>query len=34
MPPQTFLGGVLIIASIGLIVFRRRNDRRATVTQS
>ncbi len=24
LPPQTFLGGVLIIASIGLIIFRRR----------
>lgn len=24
LPPQTFFGGVLIIASIGLIVFRRR----------
>lgn len=25
LPPQTFFGGVLIIASIGLIVFRKRN---------
>ena len=25
LPPQTLLGGVLIIGSIGLIVFRRRN---------
>jgi len=24
LPPQTFLGGIMIIASIGLIVFRRR----------
>ena len=26
LPPQTFFGGVLIIASIGLIVFRRRSS--------
>jgi drug/metabolite transporter (DMT)-like permease len=25
LPPQTFFGGLLIIASIGLIVFRKRN---------
>lgn len=25
LPPQTFVGGLLIIGSIGLIVFRRRN---------
>ncbi len=25
LPPQTFAGGILIIASIGLIVFRRRS---------
>ena len=25
LPPQTFAGGLLIIGSIGLIVFRRRN---------
>lgn len=25
LPPLTFAGGVLIIASIGLIVFRRKN---------
>lgn len=25
LPPQTFLGGLLIIASIGLIVFRKKN---------
>lgn len=34
MPPQTFLGGVLIIASIGLIVFRRRINRRGAETQN
>jgi drug/metabolite transporter (DMT)-like permease len=26
LPPQTFVGGVLIMSSIGLIVFRRRNE--------
>ena len=25
LPPQTVLGGILIIGSIGLIVFRRRS---------
>jgi LPXTG-motif cell wall-anchored protein len=25
LPPLTFFGGLLIIASIGLIVFRRKN---------
>jgi drug/metabolite transporter (DMT)-like permease len=25
LPPQTFLGGIMIIGSIGLIVFRRTN---------
>ncbi len=25
LPPQTFFGGILILASIGLIVFRKRN---------
>ena len=28
LPPLTFAGGLLIIASIGLIVFRRKNIRR------
>ena len=28
LPPQTFLGGVLIIASIGLIVFRKADENR------
>jgi drug/metabolite transporter (DMT)-like permease len=27
LPPQTFLGGIMIIGSIGLIVFRRTNPR-------
>ncbi len=26
LPPQTFFGGVLILASIGLIVFRKKNN--------
>ena len=25
LPPQTFFGGILILASIGLIVFRKKN---------
>jgi len=25
LPPQTFFGGVLILASIGLIVFKKKN---------
>lgn len=27
LPPQTFFGGILILASIGLIVFRKKNKR-------
>jgi len=30
MPPQTGLGGLLILASIGLIVFRRRVNHKDT----
>jgi drug/metabolite transporter (DMT)-like permease len=26
LPPQTFFGGLLILASIGLIVFRRKGN--------
>jgi drug/metabolite transporter (DMT)-like permease len=29
LPPQTFVGGLMIIASIALIVFRRRQVQRA-----
>jgi drug/metabolite transporter (DMT)-like permease len=31
LPPQTFVGGIMIIGSIGLIVFRRRKPVPATV---
>jgi drug/metabolite transporter (DMT)-like permease len=34
LPPQTFLGGVLILSSVGLIAFRRRVNRGDAKTQS
>jgi drug/metabolite transporter (DMT)-like permease len=34
LPPQTFFGGILILASIGLIVFRRKAKRQETETQA
>lgn len=30
LPPQTFFGGILILASIGLIVFRKRKNQSST----
>jgi drug/metabolite transporter (DMT)-like permease len=34
LPPQTFLGGVLILSSVSLIAFRKRVNRRDAETQS